>query len=162
MAIKHAFTILCEELILSQHKRISFINAFLNINTNSVPGGIPRFAVGVGFYGDVGDEFSIDLEGPPGDKHKNMKIAEGTIEEGQVGITETGLVGMAFTVSEYRPLIFTATGIHQIVLRDRKRKKVVHRLPFSVTLVEDTEETSNAEDRGESSEKTSRKSKRSK
>jgi hypothetical protein len=92
----------------------------------------------VGFHGEEGDEYIVELVGPPGDEHRVMEIAKGAIDKSSAVDSTTGPVSMSLALAEYQPLFFTASGIHHIVFRSPKQKKPIHRQPFSV-LVIDTE-----------------------
>jgi hypothetical protein len=142
MAIKHAFTILCENLIQSQHQRLSFIDVFTNIDLKTLPGGIGRFCVAVGFTGSLGDEYSIEIAGPAGDKRKTP-VAQGKIDEDDVAELSRDEVGYVIMVGEYQPMIFATAGIHHVVLRSGK--KVIHRQPFSVSLRPPSKESADAQ-----------------
>jgi hypothetical protein len=114
------------------------------LNVYEIPGGAPKFGVAVGFTAEEGDEYSVELEGPPDDTHRVMKILEGVVEQSDL-TREGNRVDFVINAAELQPLIFTAVGRHHIVLRDRKRKKVVNRHPLLVNLITKPEETIDAD-----------------
>jgi hypothetical protein len=140
MAIRHNYTLLCENVIRDVSGKLSFINVFQNVELEQTPGILAHMFVAVNLVGDPGDTYQISLD-PPG---KNPPLTPSPVEE-----TVGELVGEArqyqqastYTIFGIGAVLFVVPGVYHITLRSKG--KVIHRQPFGVYTRPRTDEATN-------------------
>ncbi len=112
MAIRHLYTLLCNQVVEAKDGTVSAIGIFHNIMVPGFPAQKEQLGLIVAFRGEPGDPFSVSWEGPGG---FHAVLGEGTVEE-PANLREnqqwaTTAVGMA------RNVTFPEAGVYRIVLR---------------------------------------------
>src|SRR5712691_8274167 len=64
MAIRHEYTLLCENILYGPEGLFSLYNIFNNIVLNEFPGSVDHVYVVVGVTSDPGDRMEITIESP--------------------------------------------------------------------------------------------------
>ena len=126
MAIQHISTVICDYLIRSVTGQVSLIGIFKNINSPTIPIIKTSMGVYVELSGDVGDPFTLSIEGIGPD----IVIIEGKIEYPPLFLnhqqSSQNIIG---DIS----LNFENYGVFNVVLRSGKN--IIHSTPYGVIQV---------------------------
>lgn len=126
MTIKHHFTIVCDDMMRDESGRMAFFGSFINVELEKIPGSLSHMCVAIGFEGDPGDKFSIDIEDPDG--KMITCYSTGTIQRSPV--TPPHKVVMVTVWTRFKPMTFRKEGRYWVTLRGGRR--VIHKRPIGV------------------------------
>ncbi len=145
MAVRHYYTILCERLMINQHNRLSLIDVFFSFDTNTLPTVIPKFGFSVGFYAEIGDEYSVDLVLPRGDSRKTINLVPSKLiaQEDLIG-DEKHPINAVIVSGEYVEFPVQIEGIFHVALKSNGR--TVQKTAFAVRLAKNAKETSDGDE----------------
>jgi hypothetical protein len=143
MAIRHNFTILCENVLRDVTGKLSLVSMFQDIEVPQFPGTIGRLYLVISLTGGLGERYRVAVEPPQGGEP--LVQAEDQVDppNRQRKPEEEG-TNTNQLILEWRQAIFPAEGVYHVVVTAEGRE--IHRHPFAVLTPAAENATGNGND----------------
>jgi hypothetical protein len=129
MAIRHNFTVLCENVLRDVTGKLSLVSIFQNIEVPGFPGTMGRLYLVISLTGELGESYCVAVEPPLGGEPLVQAEDQFDPPYRQQRPEEQGTDANEL-ILEWRQPIFPTEGVYHVVVTAEGRE--IHRHPFAV------------------------------